>query len=514
MSNLGTQYKKGDRIILKIENLAFGGPGVARVENGVDAEGVERRLVVFVENVAPGDEVEVDIFEIKRSLARGRVVRFVKFSAERVEARCQHFGIPLSEDGRVITYSVDGGLNLAVNCGGCSWQFLPYEKQLLAKEEEVRSSLVRIGGISGEALAAVWKPIMAAENPWFYRNKMDFSIVRDKKTGLLHFGLHMKGRYWEVTEVKECFLFRPWLRGFLEPMREFLTKLELNEGGELMSLIVRSGTNTGEVMVNLQVENAETLPWAGEFLKLLRGLDYGEDKLVSVYLTEIANRKGQRKKFEEKLLWGAPVFLEKLRLDDGRELKFEVAPQAFLQPNTRQAERFYSLVGALAELSGKETVFDLFCGAGTIGLTLAAGAGRVVGVELNASAIENARENAEINGVSNVEFLVGDATKILPEMAAATIIAARRESQGASVDVLVVDPPRAGLNPEIIGTISATAARRVIYVSCNPTTLARDLKEFLKLGWKLDFVQAIDQFSQTYHVETVVRMTKVLLVED
>lgn len=245
-------------------------------------------------------------------------------------------------------------------------------------------------------------------------------------------------------------------------------------------------------MVNLVVENC-VADFADRFSELMRAQNYGDDKLVSVFLTQITNKKGQPKRFEEKLLWGKPVFREILKLTDGQVLNFEVAPQAFLQPNTKQAEKFYSLVGELAELSGEEKVFDVFCGTGTIGLTLAARAGRVVGLELNASAVENARQNAELNQIVNAEFMAGDANKILPEL-------------GSEVDLIVVDPPRAGLGPKIIHTISATAAKRVIYVSCNPSTLARDLKDFRAAGWEVDFVQAIDQFSQTYHVETVVRM--------
>ncbi len=544
-------YKKGDILIVKIENLAFGGPGVARVESGVDGDGRPRRLAIFVESVAPGDEVEIELFALKRGLGRGRVRRFLKYSADRVEARCRHFGVGVEESGEVRPFlslpHPDGSFapDFSINCGGCSWQFLSYEKQLEVKEAEVKSSLIRIGGLPEELLSRVMRPIMAAENPWYYRNKMEFSFVRDRFDGRLHLGLHMKGRFNDVTEITECHLFKAWIGEFLLAVRPFFESLILEEGAELMSLIVRTGSNTGETMVNLVVENADLTSAAGrggdgfvesksegseasncvadEFTKLMRAQNYGEDKLVSVFLTQITNKKGKPKKFEEKLLWGQPVFRESLKLEDGQILNFEVAPQAFLQPNTRQAEKFYSLVGKLAELSGDEKVFDVFCGTGTIGLTLAARAGQVVGVELNASAVENARQNARLNGIRNAEFLVGDANKILPELGGVAGrgsldvgSAKRKESvvvrfESAELDkqkvgLIVVDPPRAGLGTKIIKTISETAAKRVIYVSCNPSTLARDLKDFRAAGWEVDFVQAIDQFSQTYHVETVVRM--------
>ncbi len=483
-------YRKGDRLVVEIEKLVFGGAGLARLpaDNSND-----KKLVIFVENVTPGDQVEIEIFAIKRNLAKAKAIRFIKLSTERVKPPCPHFGQTIDESGQVWGNGFADELDLSKNCGGCSWQFLPYEKQLEVKEKEVWDALRRIGNFDEDQLKKVWKTIMPAENPWYYRNKMEFSIALDKKTGQRHFGLHMRGRYWEVTEIKECLIAWPWLKNFLEPMRKFLAEVELGEG-ELKSLIVRAGTNTGEVMVNLLVENSE-LDWANDFWQIVSDLEYGEDRLVSVFLTSITNKKGQPKKFAEELLWGKPVFREKLKLNDGRILNFEIAPQAFLQPNTTQAEKFYSLVGELAGLTGVENVFDLFCGTGTIGLTLATKAKKVVGVELNAEAITNAKKNAEINSVENVQFLVGDATKILPELS-------------KEVDVLVVDPPRAGLNPKIIQTISDTTAQKVIYVSCNPATLARDLKEFVERGWELDFVQPIDQFSQTYHVETVTTLKR------
>lgn len=490
-------------MIAIVESLAFGGPGVVRVDAGVDAVGVARKMVIFVEGVAPGDEIELEIFSLRRNLAKGRVVKFLKYSTDRVTPRCRHFG-PKVIQAEDATYEVapflsiprsDGSMapDFSVNCGGCSWQFLSYEGQLKVKENEVRSSLQRIGEIPSELLDKVMKPIMAAVEPWNYRNKMEFSFVRDKLDGRLHLGLHMKGRFNDLTVITECHLYRPWVGAMLVAMRPFFETLQLNDGAELQSLIFRTGINTGETMVNLLVENCE-VDFVEQFTEVVCAQDFGKDKLVSVVLTQIWNKKGQTKKFEEKVLWGARVFREELRLGE-QMLKFEVAPQAFLQPNTKQAERFYSLVGELAELSGKEKVFDVFCGTGTIGLTLANQAARVVGIELNASAIENARQNAELNGVWNAEFLVGDANKILPEL-------------GNEVDLVVVDPPRAGLGPNIIRSISATAARRTIYVSCNPSTLARDLKDFRAAGWEVDFIQAIDQFSQTYHVETVVRLKR------
>lgn len=511
-------FKRGDVVRVMVERLAFEGPGVARVEAGVDSEGKPRRLVVFIEGVAPGDEVEVELFAVKRGLARGRVKRFVGRSPARVKPRCPHFGMKVDDAGEAIPYlsveTADGQVrhepDLSANCGGCTWQFLSYEDQLKVKTELVKDALTRIGGISAEQLEAVWKPILASEQPWYYRNKMDFSFVRDRDGGL-HLGLHMKGRYRDVTEINSCDLFRPWVGEFLREMRSFWAGQSF-PGGELQSLTVRAGTNTGEVMVNLIVEKFESSEVIAKFTDVVVTFFkspefHGPDHLVSVFWTNIHNKKGQPKRFEEQFLWGEPVFREVLKVGS-RELNFEVAPGAFLQPNTRQAERFYALVSELADLKGGERVFDLFCGTGTMGICLAAAtniaarreapaasAGQVTGLELNAQAVENAQRNAELNGVKNIDFVVGDATKVLPEM-------------GTAVDLIVVDPPRAGMTEKVIDTIASTAARRLIYVSCNPATLARDLKLLLARGFRLEFVQAIDQFSQTYHVETVTMLER------
>ncbi len=478
-------YKKGDTVRGVVDKLVFGGSGVVRVDGGVDAEGKTRKMAIFVEGVVPGDEVDLEIFSLKRNLAMGRVTNFVKRSEKRIEPRCKHF----------------------LKCGGCSWQFMSYEDQLKVKEDEVKQSLVRIGGFATAELDTIWKPIMLMENPWFYRNKMDFSFSRQmtrgddgsRNFGPWQLGLHMKGRFYDVCEIEECYLFRPWVGEFLKTMRDWLAGVS-GYDGEFVSLIVRRGSGTGEVMVNLQVENGE-VSFETSFLKVVNEfwgrLGSADDKLVSVFLTHIINKKGQRKEFREKLLWGAPVFKEILKISADRELIFEVAPQAFLQPNTMQAERFYGLVRELAGLSGAERVFDLYCGTGTIGICLADKAAQVTGIEMNAPAVENAKINAQQNKVANIDFAVGDVRTVLP---------ARSEE----VDLVVVDPPRAGLHEDVIQTIVGTKAKRVIYVSCNPSTLARDLKIFVSSGFQLKFIQPVDQFCHTYHVETVVLLERTI----
>jgi 23S rRNA (uracil1939-C5)-methyltransferase len=493
----GRALRRGDRVTVTVEKLAYEGPGIGYAENGAGPDGSPRRLEIQIDGTVPGDLAEVEIFSVRHGEARGRVKKFLQYSERRVVPKCPHFGVKANSQNEPSIFLADGGLDLTSNCGGCAWQFLSYEDQLKTKEAVVHRALLQTGNVPADLLESSWKPIMAAENPWNYRNKMEFSIVPDRE-GTRRVGLHMRGRFKDVTEIRECHLFRPWVGAYLDHLRPFLETCQLGEEGLLKAFTIRAGTNSHEVMVNLQVENAVT-EWTGQFRDLTLEFFHNsplltEDKLVSVFLTRIVNKKGQRTTAVEDLLWGSPSFNEYLNLAWG-QLRFEVAPQAFLQPNTRQAERFYSLVSDLAALTGKERVFDLFCGTGTIGICLAERAGRVTGLELNAPAVENARRNAALNGISNIDFVVGDATKLLPEM-------------GREVDLIVVDPPRAGLTPGIIETIAATAAPRLIYVSCNPFSLARDLKLLLNKGFVLKFAQAVDQFSQTYHVETVVLLER------
>jgi 23S rRNA (uracil1939-C5)-methyltransferase len=266
---------------------------------------------------------------------------------------------------------------------------------------------------------------------------------------------------------------------------------------------LREGKNTGEVMVNLIVENGE-VNFLSDFTAMVRDFFKNEvevsqthvRKLTSVYFTHIRNTKGQRKTQEETILWGEPMIHEVLQLEDGVNLSYEIHPQAFFQPNTKQAQILYGEAVKAAGLSGKETVFDLFCGTGTIGLFCASKAAKVVGIELNEQAVLNARANALRNGVKNIEFVAGDVLLKLPEVQ-------------EKPDVVILDPPRAGLHENIVQHVADFGPHTVVYVSCNPTTLARDLQLFCKAGYKLESVKPVDMFPQTYHIENVALLRKI-----
>jgi len=266
----------------------------------------------------------------------------------------------------------------------------------------------------------------------------------------------------------------------------------------LQSLTVRRGFRTGEIMVILNVENIE-VDFEEDFVKMVREF-FAEnskqgDALVSIILTQFFNVKGTPKKKVEKVLWGKEFYEEILHLPEGGELKFEVAAQAFFQPNSQQAEALYAIALEAAGLTGAEVAYDLCCGTGTIGMFAAKWAARVFGVEMEASAVRNAKQNAALNHIKNIEFFEGDVKKILPTLP-------------EKADVILVDPPRAGLHEDVVATIGRSGAERVVYISCNPTTLARDLKILVELGYELEFVQPVDQFCHTYHIECVAKLVR------
>lgn len=456
--------RSGDVLELTIDSLAFGGEGVARAHSG------EKPLVVFVEDVVPGDKVEVKIGKKKRNFAQGYVQKTVQPSADRIEPRCKHFG------------------PAAKGCGGCVWQFMEINKQREIKEQQVRDAITRIGGASPDVVL----PILGGE-PWDYRNKMEFSFSRDT-AGKLGLGLHLKRRHYDVVELTECFLLEDWVGGLVQFVREFFQNFDAKNGFDpdlvLKTFTVRVGKNTGQVMMIINAENGRE-NFMQKFQEAL--LPYCSEQkipMVSLYFLHVQNHKGSRNTVEEKLCHGSKTFLETLQLPDGQVLKFEISPQAFFQPNTKMAEVLYAKTLEAAQLSGKETVFDLYCGTGTIGLFCASKAAKVYGIELNKSAVENAKVNASLNGVRNAEFVVGDVQEILPTFKNAP-------------DVVLVDPPRNGLAPKVVESVVAFGPRRIVYVSCNPASLARDAALFTKSGYVLKYVQPVDQFPQTYHIENV-----------
>lgn len=508
---------KGDEIELTIENLAFGGEGIAKIQIG------ERFFTIFVEEVVPGDKVLVQIGHKKSNWARGSVKKLIEPSLLRIRPRCKHFADLAKNDAQ------------PKGCGGCAWQFLSYEDQLKFKEQQVRDAFERIGNVKNPPVL----PIMGvAREPWFYRNKMEFSFHKTLD-GRIDLGLHCKRQHYDVIELTECFLLGDYVGELVQDAREFFRKLDAEKKLDpemiLKTLTIREGKHTGEKMLILTAENGKVKGDGGnvEFARVANSslsagnaadrpleafknwaLDFFQKrnlKLHSLHFIHIQNQKGKRTELKEYLIHGKPTIREEIHLDENlvdqamaenaqkqvvnHVLTFDISPQAFFQPNTLQAGKLYSVAMQAAKLQGKEIVYDLFCGTGTIGIFCAQRAKKVYGIELNASALENARQNADLNKVKNVEFFVGDVDHLLSEL---------KEEP----NVIIVDPPRNGLMPSVVAQLieklqKSKSLSRLVYVSCNPSTMARDAQLLIKGGYVLKSVQPVDMFPQTYHIENV-----------
>jgi 23S rRNA (uracil1939-C5)-methyltransferase len=441
---------------LTIDSLAYGGNGVARL-NG---------FVVFVRRGLPGDTVRARVTKVKRSHAEALAVDVLERGAQRVEAPCAHYPA----------------------CGGCRFQDLAYDAQLEAKQEQVREALRRIGGIAEPP----FEPIVPAESEFFYRNKLEYSFTQTPAGPTL--GFHKAGRWDEVLEVEKCWLTTELGNAIRNSVREWAREERLEaydqaeQTGYLRHLVVREGRNTGQALVQLVTAAGERFD-RDQFVETLRRFPEVRSIHWAVNETpaEVTN-------LPTTLLWGDEAIEEELC-----GLRFRVRPNAFLQTNTAMAERLYGLAGEYARLTGGESVWDLYCGIGTIGLSLASQALTVWGVEASEESVACALENAELNGITNAAFFAGETADSLAEL---------RERAG-DPDVVIVDPPRAGLSNKAVRRLGRIEAPRIVYVSCNPTTLASNVKE-LQAEWDygLERVRPVDMFPHTPHIETVALLTR------
>ena len=446
---------KGEELELQIESLAYGGHGVARL-NG---------FVLFVRRGLPGDRVLARVTKVKKSHAEAFTVEVLEPGAARVEAPCVYYPA----------------------CGGCRFQDLAYDVQLEAKAAQVADSLARIGGLRGFELE---RPV-PAESIFHYRNKLEYSFTAtDGGVGL---GFHKAGRWDEVLDVQKCWLTTDLGNAIRNAVREWAGAEALaaydqkSHEGFLRHLVVREGRNTGQAMVTLVTAPGE-LPGEARFVEAVRRFP----EVKSVHWA-VNDRAAEVTNVPTRLLWGEPAIEEQIL-----GLRFRVRPNAFLQTNTAMCERLYGLAVEYAGLTGEETVYDLYCGIGTIGLALARDALTVWGVESSEESVACALENAELNGIVNAAFFAGDVAESLEEL---------RERAG-SPDVVVLDPPRAGLTGKALKRVAALEAPRIVYVSCNPTTLAGNSKELTAAGYRLERARPVDMFPHTPHVETVALFTR------
>jgi 23S rRNA (uracil1939-C5)-methyltransferase len=447
---------KDEELELHVDSLAFGGNGVARL-NG---------FVVFVRRGLPGDTVRARITKVKRSHAEALAVEVLEPSDQRVEAPCAHYPA----------------------CGGCRFQDLAYEAQLSAKQTQVADALRRIAGIAEPPL----EPIVPAESQFHYRNKLEYSFTQLADGPSL--GFHKAGRWDEVLEIEQCWLTTELGNAIRNAVRDWAREERLEAydqatgEGYLRHLVVREGRNTGQVLAQLVTAPGERFE-TGYFVEVLRRFP----EVRSIHWA-INDTPAEVTNLPTTLLWGEEAIEERLC-----GLRFRVRPNAFLQTNTAMAERLYELARQAAALTGGETLYDLYCGIGTIGLVLAGEALTVWGVEVSEESVACALENADLNGITNAAFFAGNVGQSLEELA----------ERAGPPDVAVVDPPRAGLAGKALRRIGRLAPPRLVYVSCNPTTLAGDTKQLAAdWGYRLERATPVDMFPHTPHVETVALLVR------
>lgn len=483
-----------------IDELSVDGRGVAYLPAAVGPQREHKMLRFLVRKAVPGDRVAVLVERRSGEYLDAHIEEMLDASPMRIEPRCRHFG-RREQPGK--------------GCGGCTLQALSYRHQLAAKEKTVKS-LFRNAGLDPGAIT----PMIGQDEPWFYRNNMEFSFG-DTANREFALGMYPSGYHYEILNLEECFLESEFTSEFLPKAREWAKEHDLepyinsqNEGF-LRTVTIREGERTGERLIDLMTTHAPETTMDGEMVPARRvaeafaefaerTADELDAPLTSMYWTQKKAIRGQPTEWIDHHLEGKPVLEEELHLPDGVELRFEIDPRAFFQTNTVQAEVLYRQVleksGLMRADEPVETVLDLYCGTGTIGLAMAPYAERVLGVELQADAVENARANADLNGIDNAEFVEGDVREILDDE--------ELRAELTDVDLVVVDPPRTGLLEEARDHVVEIGAPRVVYVSCNPEKLARDLADLTERGYRVEAVQPVDMFPQTYHIECVVELTR------
>ena len=459
-----------------VEDYAAEGKSIARIDG----------KVVFIERVVPGDVVDVKLFKSKKDWAEGYPLHFHSYSKERTEPFCQHFGI----------------------CGGFQWQMLPYDKQLFYKRQQVEDNLKRIGKINLPEIPAV----LGGEETKWYRNKLEYTFSSKRFIPEEEFkkfsvedaakaaggsleggaGFHAKGLFDKVLEIQRCWLqqepsnaIREALSGFARKNNYSFYDYKLHTGF-MRSVLLRICT-TGEVMVNVVMGEDDEMKRNALLDHLLKQVA----SITTLLYTINTKWNDSLHDLEPVVVTGKGYVMEDLE-----DFRFKIGPRSFFQTNTKQAEKLYSIARDYAELTGKETVYDLYCGTGSIGIFLSRNAKKIIGVEMIADAIEDAKENAGLNNIHHAEFFAGDVIKVCDDAFFAT---------HGKPDVIITDPPRAGMHDKLVKKIAEISAPVVVYVSCNPATQARDLR-LLDEKYEVTKVQPVDMFPHTHHIENVVQL--------
>lgn len=491
-------YQKNQIYTVKIEDIGTEGEGIGKIEG----------FSLFVKDALPGDVARVRLTKVKKNYAYARLEEVLTPSPDRVEPPC-----PFHRQ-----------------CGGCQIQALSYKKQLAFKQAKVENNLVRIGGFSPELIRKIMEPVIGMDNPWHYRNKAQYPFGYSKE-GEIITGFYA-GRTHSIIANTDCLLGAPENKEILEIILEHMKQhhvsayREESGGGLVRHVLIRKGFSSGELMVCIVLNREKNFTEDGEKTGCLESgrewipaQDELLDKLARVKgMTSISVNFNHEKTnvimgAETCTIWGKDKIQDEMHLfrvegenfvKTDRSVIYEISPRSFYQVNPVQAEKLYSTALSYAGLMGKETVWDLYCGIGTISLFLAGEAGQVYGVEVIPEAIEDARENARKNGIANAEFFAGKAEEVLPGFYE------RGEGKMCRPDVIVVDPPRKGCDEVCLQTILKMQPEKVVYVSCDSATLARDLKILCGGGYALKRGRVCDQFCQGVHVETVVLLSRKL----
>jgi len=465
-----SEFKKDDCVTLHIEDIGTGGEGIGKVDG----------FTFFVKDAIVGDVIEAKIMKLKKNYGYARLMKVLTPSKDRVEPKCP----------------------VARQCGGCQIQEMRYEAQLAFKQKMVQNNLERIGGLSDFEMY----PVIGMETPYAYRNKAQFPVGEDKD-GNIVIGFYA-GRTHHIVEQTDCCIGAPENGEVLRKVKAYMQKNQIrpyneeHHSGIVRHILIRTGYHTKEIMVCLIVNAAKAscLKNAEQLTESLREMD-GITSVMVNFNTEKTNVILGKK---SEVLWGQP-YIE----DFIGDVKYQISPQSFFQVNPMQTEKLYAKALEYAGLTGNETVWDLYCGIGTISLFLAKNARKVYGVEIVPQAIEDARNNAKRNGIDNAEFFVGKAEEVVPAFYEKALKQAQDSEAGKSIrpDVVVVDPPRKGCEEVLLETIVKMRPQRIVYVSCDSATLARDLKFLSANGYAVKKVQPVDQFGHSVHIETVVLLS-------
>lgn len=449
--------RKGNEYELTIEKTEFPGMGIGHIG--------ERK--VYVKGALPGQKLLVRITNKKQSYAEAKIVNVIEEVDYKIQTACPHFE----------------------ECGGCTHQFISYDKQLELKKEQVLE-LLSEAGITGFKFLGVEK----SPEEFGYRNKMEFTFGDYEKGGELSLGMHIKGRGFGIVTVSECQIVDEDYRKILSTVLNYFKVQKLphyrvmKHEGYLRNLVIRKAKNTGEIMINIVTTSQLSFDYS-ELTKMLMELSY-EGKLTSLMHTFNDSLSDMVQADKIDILFGRDYIIERLL-----GLSFKITPFSFFQTNSKGAEKLYSIVREFMGDSDSKTVFDLYCGTGTIGQIVAPKAKKVIGVEIIEEAVEAANENAKLNGLENCKFIAGDVAKVIKDV---------KENP----DIIILDPPRAGVHPVALKYVVDFNPKDIIYVSCNPKSLANDLKYLKENGYEVEKVKVMDLFPHTPHVETIVSLKR------